>query len=123
MAYPTGVMKTKTKKAPVSKKPAAGRRPAAGVSQSREQLDPDLHAVLKHVNPQAAQAKDEQEAAEPIDEWVSVSCPFCGENIDLHVTSEEEGQTMTEDCEVCCRPVSMHITIEEGEVHVEAFRS
>lgn len=124
MGYPSNV-KTKSKKAPASKKPAAGRKPAAGSSlpakDNHDHLDADLHSVLKHVAP--PQAKDEAEAKEPIDEWVSVSCPFCAELIELHVT-EEEAQTHNEDCENCGRGVSMHITIdEEREVHVEAFRS
>lgn len=117
-------MKTKSKKAAGSKKPAAGRKSAAGSSSPAKEnhdLDPDLHSVLKHVAPPPA--KDEAEAKEPIDEWVSVSCPFCSELIEVHVT-DEDSQTHSEDCENCQRGVSMHITIdEEREVHVEAFRS
>jgi hypothetical protein len=119
LGYPT-IVKAKSKKAPASKKPAGGRKAPAGPSSPSRELDPDLQSVLKHVAPPV---KDEAVAAEPIDEWVSLACPFCGESIDVHVTNDEIGQTLTNDCDVCCRPVSMHITFEESEVHIEAYRS
>lgn len=110
-------MKTKTKKAPVSKKPAAADKAAAGLARSEAAVARELASIQNDVRPVTPAEK------EPIDEWVSVPCPFCGEAFEVHVTSDEEGQTMYEDCEVCCRPVSMHITFEDGEVHVGAHRS
>lgn len=113
MGYPTAV---KTKKQPVSRKPAAKKAAAARLSP-QPAADKELESIHNDVRPATVAEK------EPIDEWVSVPCPFCGELFDVHVTSEEEGQTIEEDCEVCCRTVSLHITVEDGEVHVGAHRS
>lgn len=63
------------------------------------------------------------EAMELIEELLSLSCPYCGEEFEIQVTSEEDGQTKYEDCSVCCRPISIHIHMEEGELHAEAHRS
>jgi hypothetical protein len=102
----------KTKSKPKPRKVAASKTPASETAVAKE-----LESIQSDVRPATAAEK------EPIDEWVSVPCPFCGESFDVHVTSDEEGQTMYEDCEVCCRPVSLHITFEDGEVHVGAHRS
>ena len=64
-----------------------------------------------------------QPATEHLEEDVSVDCPYCGEGFEVHVTSEQDGQTKYEDCQVCCRPISLHIQLEEGELQVEAYRS
>ncbi|MBI3553738.1 MAG: CPXCG motif-containing cysteine-rich protein [Elusimicrobia bacterium] len=64
-----------------------------------------------------------QPETEHQEEDLSVACPYCGEEFEVHVTSEEDGQTMYEDCEVCCRPISLHVHTEEGELQIEAYRS
>ena len=60
---------------------------------------------------------------EHVEEDLSVACPYCGEEFEVHVTSEEDGHSMYEDCEVCCRPISLHVRMEEGELQIEAYRS
>ena len=77
--------------------------------------DKELETVLSEVTAQPETVH--------LEEWISVSCPYCGEDFEVHVTSEQDGQTMYEDCEVCCRPVSLHIQTEDGELQVEAYRS
>ena len=74
-----------------------------------------LEAVLSEVTAQPE--------IEHLEEDLSVACPYCGEEFEVHVTSEEDGHSMYEDCEVCCRPISLHVRIEEGELQVEAYRS
>lgn len=114
------VVKTKTKKAPVSKKAsdsAAAARAAAGAARAETAVTRELESIQNDVRPVTPAER------EPIDEWVSVPCPFCGEAFEIHVTSDEEGQTLFEDCEVCCRSVSLSITFEDGEVQVGAHRS
>lgn len=101
------VVKTKTKKPAAKKSAAAGRQ--AGPK------DKDLDTIHNEVT--AAPEK------EHLEDWVSVDCPYCGEGMDVHVTSEQDGQSMYEDCGVCCRPVQLHIQVEEGELQVEAHRS
>ncbi len=74
-----------------------------------------LEAVLNEVTAQPT--------TEHVEEDLSVACPYCGEEFEVHVTTEEDGQTMYEDCEVCCRPISLHVHTEEGELQIEAYRS
>lgn len=104
--------KNAAKKSPARKKPAAPPRNGDGPSSNG---DKDLNDVYKSVT-----ASPE---AEHLEDWVGVLCPYCGEEFEVHVTSEQDGQTMYEDCEVCCRPVSLHIQVEEGELQVEGSRS
>ena len=44
-------------------------------------------------------------------EPVQLSCPYCGEDVDLDV--DEDGgdrQSYVQDCPVCCRPWDVRIT-------------
>jgi hypothetical protein len=63
-----------------------------------------------------------EQTAERIDQWVPIECPHCGESTEIHVTQEEDGQSLDQDCTVCCRSFVAHVEIEEGEavVNVEA---
>ena len=49
----------------------------------------------------------------------SITCPYCGEVIDVLVDSSEAGQEYIEDCQVCCRPIvfSVHAA-EDGELQL-----
>jgi hypothetical protein len=38
-----------------------------------------------------------------------VSCPYCGELIEVLIDQEEAGQQYIEDCQVCCRPITFSI--------------
>ena len=98
-----------------SKKPAAkkSRKPADIPGRAS---DAALDTIHKEIT--AAPVKEHTEA------WLSIPCPYCGEEFEHHVTSESDGQTMYEDCHVCCRPMSLHVHIdEEGELTAEAHRS
>ncbi|MDD5658100.1 MAG: CPXCG motif-containing cysteine-rich protein [Elusimicrobia bacterium] len=50
-------------------------------------------------------------------------CPYCGEELEVLVRADEDGQTRIEDCSVCCRSVALHVTWDEGELQVEADRA
>jgi len=48
-----------------------------------------------------------------------VSCPYCGETIEVLIDQEEAGQQYIEDCQVCCRPITFRISMDEqGELMV-----
>ncbi|MCG8670977.1 MAG: CPXCG motif-containing cysteine-rich protein [Pseudomonadales bacterium] len=48
-----------------------------------------------------------------------VSCPYCGELIDVLIDSSEDQQHYIEDCQVCCRPIEFHVSVAmNGEVDV-----
>ncbi len=105
------IVKSKTeKKSPTKKK--TGAKAEAREDQRQDKV---LETVLTEVT--AAPEK------EHLEEWVQVPCPYCGEEFEIHVTSEQDGQSLYEDCEVCSRSISLHIQLEEGEMHVEAYRS
>ncbi len=52
---------------------------------------------------------------------VTVSCPYCGESVDVEIEADLQG-TMVQDCEVCCRPWRMTVSWEDGEVSVGVDR-
>ena len=39
-----------------------------------------------------------------------VSCPYCGEAIEILIDPQEAGNQYIEDCQVCCRPITFHVT-------------
>jgi hypothetical protein len=48
-----------------------------------------------------------------------VSCPYCGESIEVLIDQEEVGQQYIEDCQVCCRPIIFSIaTSIDGAISV-----
>ena len=40
-----------------------------------------------------------------------ISCPYCGEQIDILVDPSITEQSYIEDCQVCCRPIVLGITV------------
>ena len=48
-----------------------------------------------------------------------ISCPYCGEQLDVLIDVEEVGQQYIEDCQVCCRPITFIITTDfSGDLSV-----
>lgn len=39
----------------------------------------------------------------------TVSCPYCGEAIQVLLDPEEAGQNYIEDCQVCCQPITFSV--------------
>lgn len=63
------------------------------------------------------------EEPRPFIEEVVVSCPYCGEALELLVDNSGGDQDYTEDCQVCCQPMVVRVMFSEtGEPQVEAFR-
>jgi Cysteine-rich CPXCG len=50
-----------------------------------------------------------------------VSCPYCGEDVDIAVDpGGGAAQDYIEDCPVCCRPWRVHVSYrDDGHVRVE----
>jgi len=48
-----------------------------------------------------------------------VSCPYCGENIDMIIDCSETEQDYIEDCQVCCRPINIFVSLEDGAVQIQ----
>ena len=53
-------------------------------------------------------------------EIVPVSCPYCGETIEVVIDLSVENQEYIEDCSVCCRPITLTASVVEGEAQIIA---
>ena len=55
-----------------------------------------------------------------MDDHFAVSCPYCGEDVEIYVEPDVHG-TFVQDCEVCCNPwrVSVHVDDDERYVSVD----
>jgi len=42
-----------------------------------------------------------------------ITCPYCGETVELVIDCSVTEQDYIEDCEVCCRPINIHVTVDE----------
>ena len=52
----------------------------------------------------------------------TITCPYCGEAIDLLIDDSAGDQQYIEDCQVCCRPITISVTLDEtGEPQVGAM--
>ena len=48
----------------------------------------------------------------------TVSCPYCGETLDVLLDPSVPRQEYIEDCQVCCRPIVFDVTVADEEVLV-----
>ena len=51
-----------------------------------------------------------------------VTCPYCGEEVEMHLESDVKG-TLVQDCEVCCNPWLLRISGEGEEREVDVSRA
>ena len=57
------------------------------------------------------------------DETQLVTCPYCGEEIELYVELDVRG-SYVQDCEVCCNPWMVRVSREEdGAMSVDVSRA
>ena len=110
------MVKTKPDRRPARRKAAVSvatktSRPGRPAGPRDKVLETVLHEVTA------------EPEAQMFDAWLPVPCPYCGEEFEIHATSEEDGQTKNENCEVCCRPILVMIGVEDGELQAEAQRA
>ncbi len=49
----------------------------------------------------------------------TVSCPYCGESIEVLIDQQDAGQQYIEDCQVCCRPITFNVVMNvEGQLSI-----
>ena len=51
----------------------------------------------------------------------TITCPYCGESIELTIDVSGGSQHYIEDCQVCCRPIEMSLNVLSGgefQIHV-----
>lgn len=52
-----------------------------------------------------------------------ITCPYCGENIDVLIDDSVSESDYYEDCSVCCRPIRIQLNVDfEGECQVVVLR-
>lgn len=44
----------------------------------------------------------------PVDDGFLVTCPYCGEVVEIYV-EPDVGGSFVQDCEVCCNPWRLHV--------------
>jgi len=50
----------------------------------------------------------------------TVTCPYCGERIDILLDLSVPYQNYIEDCQVCCRPIVFDVSLDsDDEVFVQ----
>lgn len=52
----------------------------------------------------------------------SISCPYCGETIDVLIDPTDVEQQYIEDCQVCCKPITflVHENVD-GDLNVNVY--
>ena len=56
------------------------------------------------------------------DDTQVVTCPYCGEEIEIYVELDVRG-SYVQDCEVCCNPWTISVSREGDELYVEVSRA
>jgi len=51
-----------------------------------------------------------------------VTCPYCGEELEILVESDVSG-TLVQDCEVCCNPWLLRVSGEDDDRRVDVTRA
>jgi hypothetical protein len=44
----------------------------------------------------------------------NISCPYCGESIEIAIDCSIPHQNYIEDCQVCCRPIEFDVTVDHA---------
>jgi hypothetical protein len=57
-----------------------------------------------------------------MDDQFLVTCPYCGEDIEIYVEPDVRG-SFVQDCEVCCNPWRVRVVRSGGERDIEVARA
>ena len=57
-----------------------------------------------------------------LDDTQLVTCPYCGEEIEIYVEPDVRG-SYVQDCEVCCNPWKVRVSRDGDELYVEVGRA
>ena len=56
-----------------------------------------------------------------MDDHFTVTCPYCGEDVEIYVEPDVKG-SFVQDCEVCCNPWRVRVSGGRGKRWVEVER-
>jgi hypothetical protein len=52
----------------------------------------------------------------------TISCPYCGESLDVLLDPSDSEQHYIEDCQVCCKPINFFVSEDfNGDWSVRVF--
>ena len=54
--------------------------------------------------------------------YEAISCPYCGERIEVFIDSSVPEQLYIEDCQVCCRPITIRTQLCFDEQYGESIQ-
>ncbi|MGH9254568.1 MAG: CPXCG motif-containing cysteine-rich protein [Vicinamibacterales bacterium] len=57
-----------------------------------------------------------------MDDQFVVTCPYCGEDIEIYVEADVTG-SFVQDCEVCCNPWRVRVSHEGSDRCVDVARA
>jgi len=57
-----------------------------------------------------------------MDDHFVVTCPYCGESVEIFLESDVRG-TLVQDCEVCCNPWRLRVFREGDDRWVDVARA
>ena len=57
-----------------------------------------------------------------MDDTHLVTCPYCGEEIEIYVEPDVRG-SYVQDCEVCCNPWTVRVEREDDELFVQITKA
>lgn len=57
-----------------------------------------------------------------MDDITLVTCPYCGETLELYIEPETRG-TFVQDCEVCCNPWLVRVEVDGDDRYVSVGRA
>ena len=60
-------------------------------------------------------------ASVPVPDDFLITCPFCGEQVDIYIEADVTG-AFIQDCEVCCNPWRVDVWWEDGKRYVNVTR-
>jgi hypothetical protein len=56
-----------------------------------------------------------------VDDYFVVTCPYCGEDIEIYLEPDVTG-SFVQDCEVCCNPWRVRVVGRGEDRHVDVRR-
>jgi len=57
-----------------------------------------------------------------VDDQFTVTCPYCGESIDVYVEPDMRG-SFVQDCEVCCNPWRLRLVGRGDDRYLDVSRA
>ena len=61
-------------------------------------------------------------SAGPMEDRFLVTCPYCGEEVEIYVEPDLKG-SFVQDCEVCCSPWRVRVSREGDDRWVDVVRA